>query len=43
MRSTKTLAAAAAAALLLAGCGGGGKSATGDVLTIATVAGQTWT
>ena len=43
MRSTKTLAAAAAAALLLAGCGGGGKSATGDVLTIANVAGQTWT
>jgi peptide/nickel transport system substrate-binding protein len=44
MRSTKTLAAAAAAALLLAGCGAdGAKGGGGNVLTIANVAGQTWT
>jgi peptide/nickel transport system substrate-binding protein len=45
MRLNKTLAASAAA-LLLAGCGaGGGKGAGGGdgVLTIANVAGQTWT
>jgi peptide/nickel transport system substrate-binding protein len=43
MRSTKTLAAAAAAALLLSGCGGDGKGASDGALTIANVAGQTWT
>src|SRR3954452_2716466 len=47
MRLMKTLAGTAAAALLLAGCsaaGGGGSTAGGPgVLTIANVAGQTWT
>jgi peptide/nickel transport system substrate-binding protein len=45
MRLTKTLAAGAAAALaLLAGCsGGGGGAGSSGVLTIANVAGQTWT
>jgi peptide/nickel transport system substrate-binding protein len=45
----KTLAAGAAGVLLLAGCGAGGGSGSGSggssngVLTIANVAGQTWT
>src|SRR5690242_11395280 len=46
MRLTKTLAGSAAAALLLAGCtaGNGGNTSGGSgVLTIANVAGQTWT
>src|SRR3954452_6872776 len=47
MRLMKTLAGGAAAVLLLAGCsasGGGGSSGGGsNVLTIANVAGQTWT
>src|SRR3954464_9567965 len=47
MRLMKTLAGTAAAALLLAGCGGSGTGSQGgggtDALTIANVAGQTWT
>jgi peptide/nickel transport system substrate-binding protein len=48
MRLMKTLAAGAAGVLLLAGCGAGGGSGSGGgssngVLTIANVAGQTWT
>jgi peptide/nickel transport system substrate-binding protein len=46
MRLTKTLAAGAASILLLAGCGAGasgGNSGGSGVLTIANVAGQTWT
>jgi peptide/nickel transport system substrate-binding protein len=47
MKLTKTLAAGAASMLLLAGCGAGasgGSSGGGSgVLTIANVAGQTWT
>jgi len=45
MMSRKSLAAGAAAALLLAGCGadGGGGGGSSSALTIANVAGQTWT
>jgi peptide/nickel transport system substrate-binding protein len=48
MRLMKTLAAGAAGVLLLAGCGAGGGSgssggSSNGVLTIANVAGQTWT
>jgi peptide/nickel transport system substrate-binding protein len=45
MRWIKTLAVGAASALLLAGCsaGGGGGAGGSSVLTIANVAGQTWT
>jgi peptide/nickel transport system substrate-binding protein len=46
MMSRKSLAAGAAAALLLAGCGADGGASGGggsSVLTIANVAGQTWT
>ena len=46
MRLTKTLAAGAASMLLLAGCGAGasgGSSGGSGALTIANVAGQTWT
>jgi peptide/nickel transport system substrate-binding protein len=45
MMSRKSLAAGAATALLLAGCGadGGGSGGGTSALTIANVAGQTWT
>ncbi|WP_433279875.1 ABC transporter substrate-binding protein [Pseudonocardia xinjiangensis] len=47
MRLTKILAAGAAGAMLLTGCsaggGGGDSAAASGVLTIANVAGQTWT